>query len=49
MQVAQVKIVVGGVVPSWDAEAEQVEVGRQNNWRHRGVKSGLFVLPGLTY
>lgn len=45
MNIVEVDTVVGAEVPARDAEGEQVEVGRQNNWMHRRTFSVFF--PGL--
>lgn len=47
MYVTEVNIMFGAVVPSRDAEAEQVEVGWKNDWKHRRTASGLLFQPGL--
>lgn len=43
---AEVNIVIRAVVPPRDTEAEEVEVGRENNWTHRRTSSGFLLLPG---
>lgn len=40
---AEVKAVFGAVVPSRDAEAEQVEVGGQDHRLHRRTSPGLLL------
>lgn len=49
MNAAEVKVVIGAVLPAGDAEAEQVEVGRENNRGQTRDSSGLLLLPGPLY
>lgn len=46
MDAAEVKVVIGAVLPAGDAEAEQVEVGGENDRGQTGDPPGLLLLPG---
>lgn len=39
------QVVIRAVVPPWDAEAEQVEVGWETHWEQWGTWSGFPHLP----